>query len=233
MVKVIWFSLEIGRLLPNVIKIYLNRQRSIADSLEYVSPLLRLVISTLNSIWWSPFQKSVSKTCQLITSYLFVHLSVIYNWCYFYRRIAKYENCCGKYSNLIVQYFLIFQHLHNFMVYPIFFYRLFDWYLIHLMIWKRTKALTRSFLATTSRICIPPYLIVQNHWYIFFQKTTIRNVSICFAQQHAFHLRKWKMKEFIILIMDEHSICISTVLQCMHFVFTLAMCKCWSKIFWT
>ena len=140
MVKVIWFSLEIGKLLPNVIKIYLNRQRSIADSLEYVSPLLRLVISTLNSIWSSPFQKSVSKTCKLITSDSIVHVSVRYNWCYFYWFNAKYENWCGKYANLIVQYFLKFQHLFaNFMVYPIFFYRLLDWYLIQLMIWKKIR----------------------------------------------------------------------------------------------
>ena len=76
-----FFCLEIGRLLSDVTKQtknkYLNRLLSIPDSPEDVYPLLRLSISTPNSIW--PF---FSIMCVKITGKLnisFTYVSVMNN----------------------------------------------------------------------------------------------------------------------------------------------------------
>ena len=110
-----------------------------------------------------------------------MHVSIMYNWWYFYWLNAKYENWCGKNANLIVLYFLKFQHLfayiHNFIVNPIFFYRLLDWHLMHLMNRNKTKAPRRFILALEYEI--PLSFNVQKLEKIslihIFQKTTKKN----------------------------------------------------------
>ena len=95
----------------------------------------------------------------------FVHVSVMYNWFYFYWLNAKSENCWEKYANLFDQYFSKFHHLlvyfHNIMEQFHIFktFKLLKWHLMPLVSWKNA-----FFLATTFEYVYPLISQRTNTW---------------------------------------------------------------------